>query len=643
MRSTIATSRAEEIARKAVAANPGDLQERLLLVRVLLASGRPADAEVELRQAVDYAKSDPDRWIALVMFMAITKQPEKAEKAVSEAQQNLPKSQAALALARCCELVGQAYGLTNREDDAQKWFGETVKWYQQAQATHPEDGTVVRRLTEFYLRTRQIAEVQSHLAAILKRGPTGQSSDNYAWARRTLALTYASGQTDQLRKALVLFEPNGQAAPPGREGKALDDPEDLRVLARVLDAQRTRLSMARAIEILESLIDKSLANNEDRFLLARLYDKSGDWSKAREQYRELNLRTKNSRDLETLNRRPFYLAQFADALLRNRHDVEDLTEVQGLIDDLKQLQPESLPGLALQVELYRAQNQADEAAKLIEKHAARPNLTPAALKTLASLAEKQQDFKLAEAVYQRLAKLPTATRGGIELAEFYGRRLKIKEGLNVCEGLWADTSEPEILASACVEVLFQSEHPDPVDLDRVSGWLEQALAKNPQPHARATPFLLIGLGNIRERQGRYEDAKVFYERAIKEGDRGGTSRNNLAWLMALKDKDGKSALKYINQAIELNGPRADYLDTRGIVYLSAGDVQLAIDDLKKAVELDPSASRYFHLAQAYYEIKDKEKSKENFEIAKTKGLTRRELHPLEQPDYDKLVNDVGKP
>ena len=85
---------------------------------------------------------------------------------------------------------------------------------------------------------------------------------------------------------------------------AFEDPEDMRVLARVLDAQKTIEGGKRAIEILESLISKNLANAEDRFLLAHLYEISGDWPKARVAYRELNLRTKNTRDMEILNRRP---------------------------------------------------------------------------------------------------------------------------------------------------------------------------------------------------------------------------------------------------------------------------------------------------------------------------------------------------
>ena len=52
--------------------------------------------------------------------------------------------------------------------------------------------------------------------------------------------------------------------------------------------------------------------------LAHLYDATGDWPKAQLKYRELELTTRNSKDLETLNLRLFYLAQYIDTLLQHR-------------------------------------------------------------------------------------------------------------------------------------------------------------------------------------------------------------------------------------------------------------------------------------------------------------------------------------
>ena len=124
-------------------ANPGDFQERIRLVTILQRSGRQDQAETELRKAVDLSKSDPDRWISLVRFMVLTKQAEKAEKAIEDAQSNLPKPKAPLALARCCEEVGRLY--EGHRDKAlvvkmKRWYAEAKKWYGKAQeAAKPDD------------------------------------------------------------------------------------------------------------------------------------------------------------------------------------------------------------------------------------------------------------------------------------------------------------------------------------------------------------------------------------------------------------------------------------------------------------------------------------------------------------------------
>ncbi len=237
-------------------------------------------------------------------------------------------------------------------------------WYEKAQAAHPEDLAVVRRAAEFLIQTNQMAEVEAQLDAILKRGSNVHGAAMIAWARRTLALTLASSpDVQRVRRALSILEPDGPAAP---GSKALDDPDDLRTLARVLEAQRTVRDQKRAIEILESLAAKNLANTTDRLLLARLQEASGNWPKALVVYREMNGINRNPRDLETLSRRPIYLSQFARSLLRNHNTAneQELNEAQDLVDELVKYQPNALDTLVLQVDLYRARNQLDKARRI---------------------------------------------------------------------------------------------------------------------------------------------------------------------------------------------------------------------------------------------------------------------------------------
>ena len=50
------------------------------LVRVLLQSGNQEEALTVLRNAVDRAPKEPDRWLTLVQFLLMTKQPDQAAK-----------------------------------------------------------------------------------------------------------------------------------------------------------------------------------------------------------------------------------------------------------------------------------------------------------------------------------------------------------------------------------------------------------------------------------------------------------------------------------------------------------------------------------------------------------------------------------
>jgi tetratricopeptide (TPR) repeat protein len=645
-----------QIARKAVQANPGDFQERIWLVQILLASEQQAEAAKELRDAVNLSPSDPDRWVALVTFMIFAKQMSEAEKAIKEAETKLPPSKLPLALALCCEKMGRAYDAGTDNAEMKRWNDAARSWYEKAEAAEPADLSIKRRFTDFFLRSRQTKEAQKYLEAIRRQGGGARNGETTAWANRALALVLANG-TDrtQLSKALAIFEPDGKPVPAGQEGKILErknlgDPEDLRVLARVLDLQRTAVHRKRAIEILETLADKNLATSEDRFTVARLYETIGEWQKAREKYRELNLRTRNLRDMETFNRRPLYIAQFANNLLQHckADDKQDLAEAQELVDELKQLQPAAIGTLVLQVEIYRIRNEVDQAVESIQAFVSNPNLAPEALAAVADLAEKIKQVPLAEQIYLRLADLPGTIRGKLRYAAFLGHQDRITAGLKICEPLWS-SREVDMVGATCIDILFgpggNGRAPDPTDINRVASWFEQAIAraKNQQlPSQR----LLAGLGNLRERQGRISNAEELYHLAIQEGDSDGVSLNNLAWLLAVRKdpKRIKEAINYANRAIALKPDHPDFLDTRGMVYLVDAQPKLALADFQRAVAIDPSSpSKRFHLAQAYLANGDKERARQSLDAAKATGFALGSLHALEQPNYQSVLNTLESP
>ena len=92
------------------------------------------------------------------------------------------------------------------------------------------------------------------------------------------------------------------------------------------------------------------------------------------------------------------------------------------------------------------------------------------------MAEKLGRFDIAEQLYRQYAALPNTRDGKIVLALFLGRHGHVKEALDLCEPLWANPRNVETVAATCIEVVTSSnDPPDPVQVDRVAGWLEQAI------------------------------------------------------------------------------------------------------------------------------------------------------------------------
>jgi len=152
----------------------------------------------------------------------------------------------------------------------------------------------------------------------------------------------------------------------------------------------------------------------------------------------------------------------------------------------------------------------------------------------------------------------------------------------------------------------------------------------------------VGLGNLYERLGQDRKAEERYRAVVvNRNDRDGVASNNLAWLMALNGGKWDVALNLINHAIAKKGAIPDSLDTRAVVYLSAGQGLRAIEDLKAAINGQPTAPKYFHLAQAYLSVNDKANAKKNLEVAKTKGLPSG-LHRLEMAKYKKVLDELGQ-
>ena len=539
-----------------------------------------------LRKAIDDAKADPDRRIMLVRFMVLTRQDVKAEEAVRDAKASIPA--APLAVAQCCAMVGKAFEL-GWPERAKSWYGEARGWFAKAQQAlkDPGDLSVKRRLAQFLLETNEAADAEAPLKEIMARTADGKSPTLANWARRSLARLYATSNPPRNAEALALFA--------GKSGDP-DDAEDLRVLSQLHEAQGTPEGRRRAIAGLETLIGRGAATTEDRRKLAQLLEAVGEWPRAREQYRELILRADAARDADTIARRPHYLALLVEGLLRHRKpgDDADLAEARQLVERLKPIERGPLGSLILEAQIDLAAGQPEAASKRFRDCAARADVTTAGRWRLADTAEALGLIDAAEWIHRRAADEPPPDRQGppnkARLAGFLARHGKLKEAVDICEGLWADPARRENLAAVCIQMLCNPASPvDDAQTRRVIGWFEQVTREDP----RAMSYH-VGLGSLFERLGDYSRAEDAYRTATRINDRDGVASNNLAWLIALRgDGETNEALRLINDAIRARPAVAEYHDTRGMIYLRMGDTTHAISDLEEAFKGLPDGPQVF--------------------------------------------------
>lgn len=626
---------AEAIARKAVETDPADFQARVWLSRVLFEGGRGDEAVDVARRGVDAAPTDPARWITLVQLLTMAHRNDQAEKVAREAEGRLAATP--IALAECSGVVGKAYELGD-PDRARDWYRRARDWFDKAQAAlkDPDDLSVRRQLAAFLLQTNEAAHAEGPLKEILARASGGKSPTLAAWARRGLAKVYVGASPPRIAEAMALYP---AATTPGA------DPDDLRVLSRIHEIQGTPEGRRQAIADLEALIgQEAAATPEDRLRFAQLLEAVGDWTRAHEQFQELILRADAARDPETAGRRPTYYVLFVEALLRHHRPGEaaDLAEARKLVAEARPIEREPLVPLLLEAEIDKADGRPADAAKRILAFGVRPDLTVVGRIRLAIEADRLGLYDAAEALYRRAADQPPPDPrdppNRVRLALFLARRNRVKEAIDLCEQIWAEPTRRINAAQAVIQILCDPSRS--LDLDqthRVIAWFERGAAEDPRAMA-----YIVGLGNLYERLGDYPRAEDAYRRAIQINDSDGIASNNLAWLLALRGGRGREALALINKAINARGPLPEFLDTRGMIFIELGEGRRAVTDLEGALRTSPTPPKFFHLAQAYLGVHEKEKARRTLEAGKVRGLPTG-LHVLEIAEYKKITGELGIP
>jgi cellulose synthase operon protein C len=617
--------RAIDLTRNAVSADSKDYKELAwqgqmfgFLGKQIKDRGRPADAadaaklfddgEKALRQAAELAPKLPVVWVALVQFLVMASEEDKADAAIQDAKASLAPKDIPLTLAQCYEKV-------NKFDAAQEQYEAALK-------ASPQDIEVVRTVADFYRRAQKLPAAEALLRQILDGKVPGKEADTM-WARREMAKVLAAhGGYPELQKAIHLIEQNMTSTEPSVV--------DRQFLARLLASDPQPSAHDKAIELFKSLGPS--ATSDDRFLLAKMYLNAGNWIEGSSLLR--GLVASNPKDAR-------YLEYYIGELLKHN----EVSSARTYCDLLMQLAPNAFVAVSRNADVLCATNQASQAFDALKDFVDNVDALPRdrslrlrvvanKLGELGDQLKKPSDKAVAEkCISQAEILLRTYAKENVGqdllLAIFLGTHGKIDEGLGIIEE-YLQTGNAEDFAQSC-SLIVQSGTLSREQMQRVGKLLDAAEKK----FERTTP-LLLARAELRTHQTLYADAVAAYREALQKAPDNAFALNNLAVLLALQRVDLDEALKLVNQAIEKAGPIGPMLDSRATVYMALNKPDKALEDMTAAVAEQETLARLFHLAQAYELTGDKAKARKVLDAALAKGLVKETLQPLEAPTFEKL-------
>ncbi len=578
------------------AADSKDYNDPLWLGQMYQATGDKARAEAAFRRAVALNAAAPEARAALVLLLASAGENDKAHAELDKAASALPADKAEAVLAVGYEALGQ-------RDKAEEQFLALIK-------TRPDVGGL-RAAAAFYLRGGNVQKSAPLLQQIIDAPGQQSDAEPVLWARRTLALALAAGgDYAQSKKALDLLDQNL------RERKT---PEDERARA-ILLASRPG-GRRDSIRTLEASFNHLRPTPDEEFLLARLYEADRDWGRANEHFLAL-VGAKGGVN-------PSHLGYYIMALLRRK----DANEAAVWLARLESLEPDSARTLGLKARVLNARGQGEVAGKLVEDYADKmfkDKKNAVVLGEAALLLEELDRPAEAEKKYREYVKAVEAEQPEktLVLAAFLARQKRLPESLDIIEAAWPKC-KPETAARTTVAAIRVGGATER-DYRRAEALLRDAVAGSPM-----TWNLLVSLADMRDAEGKDGEAEALYRQILTANPRNAMALNNLAWLLAFQPGKAAEALELVNRRIELTGPSASVLDTRGVIYLKLGQAADAVQAFGDAAAQNPVAVFYFHLAEAQKAAGRASEADRASQKAVELGLKEADLHPLEQADYQK--------
>ena len=577
---------AEELARAAAAKNPQSASAKLNHARTLAANKKPKEAEAAFLEAIRRAPTILRTYTALFDFYLRMEHKDLARQTLGELEENVDLDQGELA-----SVLAESYERLGDVDTAEAN-------YRQARQLDPQNTVSQMRLADFLTRRDKDNEAEAILRDILDKDPRADA------ARYRLAdILVARGGKAEWQEALKLLEQSGTD-----EGVFNID----RRLRALLLVRRGGLkNLAKARELLEGLVVNTRDPvHADRLLLAQVYEAEiarlqgeGDsdgakslYEKAKEQYTAV---------VGQASSNPSHLALFVEFLIRNN----EAGTAAGYLGQLEKLTPDSLGTMRLRASWLHSENRTEQIKLLVEALAEKllkdsvddPKTEARLVSSIGSIYAGVELYQEAEHWFRRLVELnPTEYA---PLVTVLARQDRMPEAIEVCKNAvqsGQSTGPASLLASLLVAQKAGEE-----EFQQAEPVLKAAIQSHPDDIS-----LLLGLANLRVFRKQVDEADKLYQRVIELDPKHLVALNNRATLLSELPGKNEEALESINRAIDLAGEQPAFLDTKGMIFVFAGEPKQAVPFLETAAYSGSSDPRYhFHLAVAHVRNGDLDKAR----------------------------------
>ena len=590
-----------------------DASQLLWHAALLARCGRLAEAQAICTRATEAAPGKTNAWLMLVRLKASSADPAGAAKTIDAARAALQGPARDRFELLADGLVKKGFPGTDEGPGEIERLEETCR---AAIAADADDLGAARRLVEILFRRQRMPEAIEQLRRIVAL-ESARDTTTIIWARRMLAsqLVTSRGYRD-FQEALALLGQNV-------DERGVQLTEDLAMSVNLLLQRDEPASWRQALSMLDSLATRRALGVDERVMQARLQAKLNPKlkTKARDELIAIAATSESSNTV---------VAALVEMLL----DGNDPTMAKRWIEKLRAVAPDAPATLRLDAKLALAQNDRDEASRIIAK------LIPdepvdarnaQRMLTGAEIAEQLGFPEVAERVFADFATL--SPDGAVLHARALGRRHQTTEAIEQLESVREKISVTMFLDALSAVLRGRSGSLDEETLGKIDRWISAARRENPD-----SPDVEIQTALLADLLGRSDDAIRSYRDLLASNKlsqlQSGIVAGNLAWLLA-RPETADEASELVDRSIRELGPHPDVLDTRALVRLARGQTILALEDMDDAL-LSPTPIKYIHLAAIRVAANDIDGASAALEQSREAGLADLQLTAEEAARVEKV-------